>query len=413
MRTAHKTVDFHRSTYCQSMPSDLVLPSPSPLCISTAHRHAVRDHKILFAMLYQIEVNFDGLFGDELIACIANVAAYAEYYGLLPFVAKSLEGGLDPCQTAMHCKLLNRPILWLALGYMLRSETVFAEALRHFVGGDWVGSFAASNPDWQDVILLAYKKQLELARRLSRTDRELYRLTLVPQYHPNLAYFPRYTYLSEEKNAKKIKSEEAKARYLARNALGGFLATSFKNPAFLPRGGSNEAFYPWLLQRASRGDISIFGIEAPSRLSGIFKLKVGQSKRPPQEVIEKEMRRALKEVKIVLESHLFPEHCLPAQKEPENDNKHAETKYYFTHMSIDSDEMPWAKEDAWKPITPDFEVNAASQAWLDQVGLGHVECDMECVEAGGLALFHQPSTFDPRESEWYMWQEKSNNGPTS
>lgn len=382
MRTVQKTVDFHRSTYCQSMPSNDDLPFTSPLCISVAHRHAVRDHKILFAMLYQIEVNFDGFYWDELIACIANVAAYAEYYGLLPFVAKSLERGLNLRQIPMlNCRLMDQPALWLALGYMLRSETIFAEALRHFVGGDWVRSFAAKNPDWQDVILLAYKKQVELARTISKTDHDLYRLTLVL-------------------HTERIKSEEAKARYLARNALRDFLVENLRKPYYEVKEPSREAIYPRLLQVASRGDISIFGIGASSRLSNIFKLKVGQSKRPPQAVIEKEMRWALKEVKTVLERDLFTERCIPAQKEPQI---HI---YYLTHMSIDSDEMPWANEDAWNPITPDFEVNAASQAWLDQVGLGHVECDMECVEAGGLALFHQPSTSSTGDVAWDLLKEK-------
>ncbi|SLM40654.1 hypothetical protein LPUS_11489 [Lasallia pustulata] len=335
-----------------------------------------------YTLVRNIEVNFDGFYWDELIACIANVAAYAEYYGLLPFVAKSLERGLNLRQIPMlNCRLMDQPALWLALGYMLRSETIFAEALRHFVGGDWVRSFAAKNPDWQDVILLAYKKQVELARTISKTDHDLYRLTLVL-------------------HTERIKSEEAKARYLARNALRDFLVENLRKPYYEVKEPSREAIYPRLLQVASRGDISIFGIGASSRLSNIFKLKVGQSKRPPQAVIEKEMRWALKEVKTVLERDLFTERCIPAQKEPQI---HI---YYLTHMSIDSDEMPWANEDAWNPITPDFEVNAASQAWLDQVGLGHVECDMECVEAGGLALFHQPSTSSTGDVAWDLLKEK-------
>ena len=360
------------------MPSDQSIPTPVPIYLSQAHRHAVRDHKILFAMLYQINVNFEGLDVDELVTCMANVAAYAEYYGLLPFVAKFLEYGLHHRNAGKLLGTSLHPEYWVALGYMLRSEAIFADAMRHFVGGDLIDEFAKYNPEWQDVILLTYKKQLEIAKRISLTDHDLYHLTLVGEAHgpyTGISGLTRFTFLSEDKKAKKIKSEEAKARFLARKALAEWLADNLSKPhaPSVPR----HRIYPKLLTLATEGDISMFGAEAPWRLSSIFNLQVGQSKRPPQLVIEIEMRRALREVKEVLERRLFPKDCPPALLEPEADNKYATRQYYLTHMSFTSEEMPWADLEAWKPITPDFEVKAASKTWLEEVGLGHLEAVIE------------------------------------
>ena len=371
---ACKPVDFHRSTYCHSMPSDYDLQSTSPLYLSKAHQHAVRDHKILFALLYQLEVDLRGLWSDELVTCLANVAAYAEYYGLLPFVAKYLEEGLQNPVAYMHRKTLDRPTYWLALGYMLRSESIFADALRHFAGGHWIHCFAENNPGWQDVILLTYKKQLELAQRISSTDRELYRLTLVPDHQGSrrLGGPPRFTFLSQKKGAKKTKSEEAKARYLARKALGEWLADNLCFH-YCSTEKSRGTIYRKLLRLATRGDIRMFGTEAPSRLSSIFNIKMGQSKRPPEEIIEMEMRKALREVKEVLERYLFNKDYPPAKQEPQEIDDYDKWCYYLTHIRIESGEMPWVMEDPWMPITPNFEIKAASEGWLDQVGLGHLK----------------------------------------
>lgn len=390
------------------MPSDDSLHPSSRLCVSKAHQHAVRDHKILFSMLYQIDVSLIGLSSEELVTCLANVAAYAEYYGLLPFIAKSLEHGFYHQHIRMDSDILERPVYWLALGYMLRSEPVFADALRHFVGGDWIHSFAANNPDWQDVILLTYKKQLELAQSISRTDQELYRVTLVTEHYEPHKTPLRFTFLSEEKRAKKIKSEEAKARYLARKTLGDWLAENISKPHCTYVGAPRNVVYPKLLRLASSADISIFGHEAASRLASIFYLEVGQSKRPPQQVIEMEMRRALREVKEVLERHLFPKHCPPAQQEPrelgETFGKYEKRQYYLTHMSIMKEEMPWVNEDRWSPITPDFEIKPASKAWLEQVGLGHLEAEIDGVAGGGGAFFcASPMSAACKARGWHGW----------
>lgn len=358
-------------------------------------------------MLYQIDVNLDGLMDKDLVTCVANVAAYAEYYGLLPSVAKSLAHALYHHHTDMDRHVLERPVYWLALGYMLRSEPVFADALRHMAGGDWIYSFAANNPDWQDVILLTYKKQLELARRISRTEHGLSRLTLVTEYHgPKWAPI-HFTFLSEENGAKKMKSEEAKARFLARKTLGDWLAENVTNPDRVYKGPSRHAIYPKLLRLATSNDISIFGYRAGSRLSSIFNIGVGQSKRPPQQVIDMEMRRALKEVKEVLERYLFSQDHPPAQREPREEGdvfeKYDKRQYYLTHMRIEREEMPWVNEDPWKPITPDFEIKTASKDWLEKVGLGHLEAEMDYVSEGGRALCASPMSAACKERGRNVW----------
>ena len=66
-----------------------------PLYMSQGHKHAVHDHKILFALIMGDDFELDGLSTEESVVCLANVCAYALFYQMLPAVAKLVRQKLE------------------------------------------------------------------------------------------------------------------------------------------------------------------------------------------------------------------------------------------------------------------------------------------------------------------------------
>jgi len=66
------------------------------MCHKWLYADAVRDHKVLFRLLYGLSMFTEpqGLRTVEGVNCLANVTAYTEFYGLLESIAEDIEEGL-------------------------------------------------------------------------------------------------------------------------------------------------------------------------------------------------------------------------------------------------------------------------------------------------------------------------------
>lgn len=159
-------LDFYCSAYGIPM-SDRFHIFKCPLYLSQAHRHAVRDHKILFASIMGIDFELNGLSTVESVVCLANVCAYAIFYQMLPAVAKSVRQKLENLEGVWK-HVRGNPEFYLVLGSVLRSEEIFTDAVRHFVGlrschPRWPLNWAEPSTDSSAVLVLPLPEALRTA----------------------------------------------------------------------------------------------------------------------------------------------------------------------------------------------------------------------------------------------------------
>jgi len=98
-------------------------------------KKSILAHKLAFAILLQ--PSFDPALYIErdadIIFNLVEVAALAEYYDFLPSIAPRLVTLLEEV-SGLWKSIAGHPIYFLRLSVKLRSENIFAEALRHVVG---------------------------------------------------------------------------------------------------------------------------------------------------------------------------------------------------------------------------------------------------------------------------------------
>lgn len=328
-------LDFYSSAYGIVSPEYLPL-FLEPLYLSQAHRHAVRDHKILFASIMEIDFELDGLSTVEAAVCLANVCAYAIFYQMLPAVAKAVRQKMENLEGLWE-HLAGHPEFYLVLGSVLRSEPIFTDAVRHVVGAYDASPMAPT--DWAELrtessatLFILYKKRAELDKAVRNLEDELRQLCY---YTPYWAFF-------DTRNPK-WDTEKDKAGYLARGVFTEWLNIKLSSNIFHKRG---RPVYEELTKAAQTGNLRLFRKHTPSRLLEMFELKKdSKTDTGPKKMIEKELRDLLNRSATLIRDFIDSEWTPRAKF----DKMTSRACYpYFTNLRFEKHNLPWAGEIPWE-----------------------------------------------------------------
>ena len=188
------------------LPVDDILPAVD------ARRQAVRTHKLLLTILLDESVaGLEALEIADLAPQVGNMLSIAEYYQLLEALTSKFIILLSQ-KAKLDDDILEHPAFYLEVGAMLRSRSMFEEAMRHFVGRanetmplykhevtavPWTferheGSLArGAFREWRlspEIKDLAEKKRLDLLAFLSSLEQRLLNLSS-PEMHTPLFTF--------------------------------------------------------------------------------------------------------------------------------------------------------------------------------------------------------------------------------
>ena len=137
----------------------------------------------MFAAAYCCNVlNATLLKANAFAECIADVAAYAEYYGMLESVARVLMDILYG-QESLWQDIAPCPQFYLGLAAKLRCAPIYADPIRHFVGRN-LDTHLLADPkclpslDLAEATALVLSRQKGLAQLEIHMERNIRRLTL-------------------------------------------------------------------------------------------------------------------------------------------------------------------------------------------------------------------------------------------
>lgn len=131
---------FHLSEYSAGLEKRSDTSWSDQVYKTWLHLFAARDHRILFRLLYNLPVGFQPsnshgrIKPSDIVKSLANVVAYAEYYGLLECVAVRVIETLGKVP-GFWFDVARERIFHLGLAIKLRWGIVYDDALRPAVGG--------------------------------------------------------------------------------------------------------------------------------------------------------------------------------------------------------------------------------------------------------------------------------------
>lgn len=199
------------------------------MCKSDLCHDAVRNHKILFRLLYGLPAfsqpmpKVDEWLIGKVAMCVTDVVVYAELYGLLEHVAAGVVGALLGLPDIWD-DVAREPAFYLSLAVKLRAEALFADAFRHLVGGSY--GLSAHHSDLRcdaELELLIYKKREGLAGYARSLRAGLHRIAVSsrPDYNWKGKI---YRWVPDVfLDSKRHKYTEDMHRYLARSIYGEWL----------------------------------------------------------------------------------------------------------------------------------------------------------------------------------------------
>ena len=146
--------------------------------LTTEPSDVVLEHQALFLFLHKLPVEH---WIDLHLGNMANIVAYAELYDLLPFVAGSITKHIVSHRN-IWIEVRKYPAFYLAMAKKIRSEELFLDALRHFVGSgsDWNILINEMDFTRAEAALLIFPNREEIAGRISDFLKKLQRLGVTP-----------------------------------------------------------------------------------------------------------------------------------------------------------------------------------------------------------------------------------------
>ncbi|KAF2502556.1 hypothetical protein BU16DRAFT_12302 [Lophium mytilinum] len=99
------------------------------------HYDAIRDHKVLFALMYGKDIDLNSIPIGEACICLANTIAFFEYYCCFPEMVGRIITALRSL-SSLWKDIPKRKWFYLSLSIKLRDFKIYAEAIRHIVGSD-------------------------------------------------------------------------------------------------------------------------------------------------------------------------------------------------------------------------------------------------------------------------------------
>lgn len=314
------------------------------LSVAEAHQLAIKEHVIFLAFLFNRQVDRGDMLGDNWNQCLADVAVLADFYGSLPAVASRIEAAM--LETGDIWKDIGYdPAFYLGLGSLIRSRLIFEDAMRHFVGQesfDFRG-FHSSLPS--RVKLLAQSKQIELLKAMATADYSLSNIDIGIK-----SPFWKRTLFSNES------TQRQNARFLAKAVWLDWLAAHRGVRHSFP-----GCFGQWLTrlwESCQTDSISFLGRDVPERIMRAYPLK--NHDRSVAEVTYT-LHEYVRQAKRILEHGLFSPYTPKA--------RHVRS-CYLTRVAFSDFDLPWHEEEEWQCVEENEILPDASEAWLQQLGIG-------------------------------------------
>lgn len=304
--------------------------------MTLARKHAIRDHKVLFALINGFDFDMDDLNTEESVVSLANVCAYATFYQMLPAVAKSIGQKLETVK-GVWANIRLYPDFYLALGCALRSEEIFTDAVRHAVGkyGWFLGvqyDWAEEKTDCRSVLILLYKKRSILENSIRDLEDSLRQLCF---HSPYWAYF-------DTRNPS-TDTDTDKAVYSARGVFSEWLNVKLASNLTRRRG---RPVYDEILRAAQTGSLRMFRDKTPSRLVDMFRLmKTSKADTDSKKMIEKELRDLVQKAAGLIRDFIQSEWRPHAKCDVPMSRF---DRSYITNLHIGEGDLPWADEEPWE-----------------------------------------------------------------
>ncbi|KAL9114689.1 MAG: hypothetical protein Q9227_001367 [Pyrenula ochraceoflavens] len=356
---------INRCNICPGVNAYYFLFGPVRNCNSRCgdvYHNTVRTHQYLFALLFGKPV----MFPDEIdegwrldrAEFLANVAYYADYYGMMPLVAKILGERLvavDDTWTTLDSatyewfdmggRMISR--FYLLLGYYIRSKKVFVKALQRVVGDGSLGRKRDENgiPVPDVVRILVSEARFELQDKIRTVENDLYEAVGVDDSHHSRSRleFPG------------CPKEQVKLTHLSKLFLQNWMNTHLresKNPY-----GVNPTNLCRLIQAAASRSLWIFGKDAMKVMGERFNVNANQ--------LAKAVRNRLWKLSNVVDRQRLEKFLVFDTGTP----------YYYYNASaligraIGDEELPWVP---WPDVEiKEVQAEEASEEWLRVVGLKH------------------------------------------
>lgn len=169
--------DFHQSALATGFTRHFNFHSD----FEEARQESVVEHKILFALLYKIEIELEADDMRTTMARISNIIALAEYYEFLPAVAPQTSKLLKDLPDIWKW-VAAAPAAFIAIANKLRDFELFADAVRHFAGRDDSDTYdlQLAGLTLAEIAAAVLPAQHTLNRNVDSLQKELRRLSLTP-----------------------------------------------------------------------------------------------------------------------------------------------------------------------------------------------------------------------------------------
>jgi hypothetical protein len=206
-------------------------------------------HKILFAFMYgkQLDLAAKSM-TPHLAIYMADLLAYADYYGLMGMAGKRVEKWLLSLSNIWE-DVRAEPKFWVAMGRAILSKPIFHDAIKHMVGkGGWaleqdrwsrIGHGASLKDDVYPVAMIC---EMELRKEVRRLWNDLADVLTFSKHAPS---YRRYQGVLSENSLANLRT--TKAGQAVRNVASSWLMryalsdTSFNELAYEKQRGS----LPW------------------------------------------------------------------------------------------------------------------------------------------------------------------------
>ncbi|KAK5635262.1 hypothetical protein RRF57_010974 [Xylaria bambusicola] len=173
----HATNSFFRSV------ANLSLSAPKPETqiaqpLSQTDADLLRDYDNLFRIFYNYPPVLDSIsIPDAYVQC-KSLLRLADQYDALAVVGPRVDHHLLQFQGRLWKQIARYPVSYLRLGYLSRSKVIFQEALIHIVG-QWPANEHTIRTSFPEIVLdIIEDKVEELEETVSRTEGQLFRLSL-------------------------------------------------------------------------------------------------------------------------------------------------------------------------------------------------------------------------------------------
>ncbi|KAI0518469.1 hypothetical protein F5B22DRAFT_644776 [Xylaria bambusicola] len=173
----HSTNSFFRSV------ANLSLSAPKPESqiaqpLSQIDADLLRDYDNLFRIFYNYPPVLDSIsIPDAYVQC-KSLLRLADQYDALAVVGPRVDHHLLQFQGRLWKQIARYPVSYLRLGYLSRSKVIFQEALIHIVG-QWPANEHTIRTSFPEIVLdIIEDKVEELEETVSRTEGQLFRLSL-------------------------------------------------------------------------------------------------------------------------------------------------------------------------------------------------------------------------------------------